>query len=30
MRIVAGVNEILFSETIAAEGAIEFAKACEL
>jgi hypothetical protein len=30
MRLVAVVNEILFSETLAAEGAIVFAKACEL
>ena len=30
MRLVAGVNGILFSETLAAEGAIVFAKACEL
>jgi hypothetical protein len=30
MRLVAGVNGKLFSETLAAEGAIVFAKACEL
>jgi hypothetical protein len=30
MRLVAGVNGILFIETLAAEGAIVFAKACEL
>jgi hypothetical protein len=30
MRLVAGVNGMLFSETLAAEGAIVFAKACEL
>ena len=30
MRLVAGVNGILFSEALAAAGAIVFAKACEL
>ena len=30
LRLVAGTDGILFSETLAAEGAIVFAKACEL
>ena len=30
LRLVAGVSGILFSEAIAAEGAVVFAKACEL
>ncbi|HZZ21910.1 MAG TPA: hypothetical protein VFE60_04720 [Roseiarcus sp.] len=30
MRFVAGVSGILFSEALAAEGAVVFAKACEL
>jgi ATP-dependent DNA ligase len=30
VRLVVGVEGILFSETLAAEGAIVFAKACEL
>ena len=30
MRLVAGVGGILFSESLAAEGAVVFAKACEL
>jgi len=30
MRLVAGVDDILFSETLAAEGVVVFAKACEL
>ena len=30
MRLVADVNGILFSEALAAEGAMVFAKACEL
>jgi bifunctional non-homologous end joining protein LigD len=29
-RLVAGVNGILFSEALAADGAVVFAKACEL
>jgi bifunctional non-homologous end joining protein LigD len=29
-RLVAGVNGLLFSEALAAEGAVVFAKACEL
>ena len=29
-RVVAGVDGILFSEALAAEGALVFAKACEL
>ena len=30
MRLVAGVDGLLFSEALAAEGAVVFAKACEL
>jgi len=30
MRLVDGVSGILFSEALAAEGAVVFAKACEL
>jgi hypothetical protein len=30
MRLVAGVDDILFSEAFAVEGAVVFAKACEL
>ena len=30
MRLVDGVSAILFSEAIAAEGEVVFAKACEL
>jgi ATP-dependent DNA ligase len=30
LRLVVGVSGILFSETLAAEGAVVFAKACEL
>ncbi len=30
MRVVAGVEGILFSEALAAEGAVVLAKACEL
>lgn len=30
MRLVAGVNGILFSEAFAVEGVVAFAKACEL
>ena len=30
MRLVEGVDRILFSEALAAEGALVFAKACEL
>ena len=30
MRLVVGVNGILFSEALAAEGAVVFDKACEL
>ena len=30
MRLAAGVSGILFSEALAAEGAVVFAKACEL
>jgi hypothetical protein len=29
LRLVVGINGILFSETLAAEGAVVFAKACE-
>jgi bifunctional non-homologous end joining protein LigD len=30
LRLVVGVNGILFSETLAAEGAVVFAKGCDL
>jgi bifunctional non-homologous end joining protein LigD len=30
LRLVAGVEGILFSETLAADGAVVFAKACEM
>jgi ATP-dependent DNA ligase len=30
LRLVVGVEGILFSETLAAEGALVFAKACEM
>jgi bifunctional non-homologous end joining protein LigD len=30
MRLVAGVDGILFSDALAAEGAVVFAKACKL
>ena len=30
MRLVSGVDGILFSEALAAEGAVVFAKVCEL
>ena len=30
LQLVVGVNGILFSEALAAEGAVVFAKACEL
>jgi hypothetical protein len=30
MRLFASVNGILFSEALAAEGAVVFAKACEI
>ena len=30
MRLVVGVEAIVFSEALAAEGAVVFAKACEL
>jgi hypothetical protein len=30
MRLVAGLDGVLFSETLAVEGSIVFAKACEL
>jgi hypothetical protein len=30
MRLVAGIDRILFSEALAAEGAVVFAKACEV
>jgi ATP-dependent DNA ligase len=30
LRLIVGVSGILFSDTLAAEGAVVFAKACEL
>jgi len=30
MRLFASVNGVLFSEALAAEGAVVFAKACEI